>query len=85
MFDATLDFHNFGKIAREEIPFQLDQFLELAYAEKHHSVLIITGQSGTVVRSTVLELLKKHPLISSFHNASHYDGGRGAFEVYLKD
>ncbi len=85
MFEAKLDFHEFGVITAEQACFYLDQFLENSYAEKYKQVLVVTGKGEGILRRTIYAHLPKNKLVKSFKSASDWNGGTGAFEVYLKD
>jgi DNA-nicking Smr family endonuclease len=85
-FDATLDFHDKGKLTSEQVSFLLEQFLLSASQEGYKHLLVITGKgvdSSGLVRKVVLKDLRHNKLIASFRIASPEAGGSGAFEVYL--
>lgn len=92
IIEATLDFHIFGKLTKEQASLFLEKFLEEAYIEKLSKVLIITGkgnntsnQGKSMLREHIRYELRKNKLVKSFHTADSWNGGAGAFEVLLKD
>ena len=85
MFEAKLDFHEYGPLTPEQACFYLDKFIEEAYAEKYSQVIVVTGKGEGKLRRIIHAHLPKNKLIKSFKPASEWNGGSGAFEVYLKD
>ncbi len=92
IIEATLDFHNFGKLTREQASLFLENFLEESYIEKFSKVLVITGKGNNgensgkrILREHIRAELRKSKLVKSFHTADSWNGGAGAFEVLLKD
>jgi dsDNA-specific endonuclease/ATPase MutS2 len=85
MFEAKLDFHGYGPLTPEQACLFVDNFLEASYAEKYKQVLIVTGKGEGKLRRIVYAHLPKNKLVASFKSASDWNGGTGAFEVYLKD
>ena len=83
--DSTLDMHSLGKITPEQARFYLDQYLLEAYQNKQKQVIIITGKGQGVLRDIAARHLYKHKLVEVCKPAADYNGGSGAFEVYLKD
>lgn len=90
--ESTFDFHELGKITPEQANFYLEQFLEECYIEKYTYVLVITGRGNnaettgkSMLRENIRQQLRKNKYVEKFQTASPWNGGAGAFEVYLKD
>jgi DNA mismatch repair protein MutS2 len=63
---------------------RLETYLNEACLGGLASVRIIHGFGTGAVRDAVHAMLKKHPLIESFHYAEHHEGARGATIAVLK-
>ena len=77
-----LDYHQLGILTREEIIFQLHDFIEMAVASGETHVRIVTGK-GKVVRPLVQFELRKIKMVKSFEFADYFNGQDGAIEVEL--
>lgn len=80
--EDVLDFHSLGILTREEIIFQVDQFIELSLAFGYSFVRIITGK-GNVVRPTVYLQLKRTKKIKKFNYSSYFSGQDGSIDIWL--
>ncbi|MCA9383617.1 Smr/MutS family protein [Candidatus Dojkabacteria bacterium] len=88
--EATLDYHDLGELTDYDIEQHLNIFLVESHAAGYDKVLIITGigihsVNGPKVRPLVTRLLAENKLIAQYKQASIENGGRGAFEIWLKD
>lgn len=88
--EDKLDFHEFGPLREFDIMEKTRKFVEDAYVAGYDTILIITGVgynsiNGAKVRPLVEELLTNNPLIEKFKAAASEHGGRGAFQIWLKD
>ena len=82
VFDAELDFHEFGIIDHADIEKILFEFIEDSHYYDKKNLLVITGK-GNVVRPLVKKLLAQNPLVKKFKQAGYFSGQEGAFEVEL--
>ncbi|PIE90208.1 MAG: hypothetical protein CR997_07390 [Acidobacteria bacterium] len=86
--DETLDLH--GLTLREAIT-SLTSFIASCHRENLHTVLVITGKgkrspSGAILKPGVENWITREgsAWISSYGNASRFQGGSGAFVIYLR-
>ncbi|PWB79738.1 MAG: hypothetical protein C3F08_06020 [Candidatus Methylomirabilota bacterium] len=62
---------------------RLDQYVGDAFIVGLPSIRIIHGKGAGILRKTVMELLRDHPLVQSFRAADYREGGIGATIVEL--
>jgi len=84
IYEDKIDFHEFGLIEPNQIYFFTDKFIKDSFNQDLKKILIITGK-GELIRPCVQKALKNNKLVKKFLRASEYNGGSGAFEVWLKD
>jgi len=84
---ATLDLHGLGKLDAYE---KTKQFIIRQFRLEHRHVLIITGKGRVgegVLRRALPEWLNEpalRPLVAGYAQATHENGGAGAWHVLLK-
>ncbi len=76
-----LDLHTF---LPKEIPELLNDYFSECLKEKIYSVRVIHGKGEGILKKRVHSLLKKNPMVGSFHSAPPEAGGWGATLVNLK-
>jgi DNA mismatch repair protein MutS2 len=64
---------------------RVDQFLDRAVMATASRVRIVHGHGMGVLRKAIQDLLKKHPHVEKFYQASQEEGGAGATIVELKE
>lgn len=88
--DARLDLHGLRK---EEAYQALQSFIQKSFAQKNRCLLVITGKGGRentgrgILRESLPEWLENsemRPYIGGYAQAHLYDGGQGAFYIFLK-
>ncbi|OQX23649.1 MAG: DNA mismatch repair protein MutS [Desulfobacteraceae bacterium IS3] len=79
--EDVLDLHTFRP---KEIPDLLDDYFSACIGLNIFSVRVIHGKGKGILKKRVHDILKKHPLVSSFRSAPSEDGGWGAVIVELK-
>ncbi|MCA9381074.1 Smr/MutS family protein [Candidatus Dojkabacteria bacterium] len=82
VFDAELDFHQFGIIDTADIEKILFEFIEDSHYYDKKNLLVITGK-GKVVKPLVKKLLGQNPYVKKFKQAGYFNGQEGAFEIEL--
>jgi DNA mismatch repair protein MutS2 len=65
-----------GQIAEEAL-LRLDQYLDQAFMAQLPWVRIIHGKGSGVLRQTVRDELRRHPLVSSYRSGQEGEGGDG--------
>ena len=73
--EDSIDLHTFRA---NEVKDLLNDYLEAASEKGFEEVRIIHGKGTGVLRRTVHSVLKNHPLVISFREASPAAGGWGA-------
>ncbi len=79
--EDSIDLHTFRP---SEVKDLLDDYLEAARNKGFEEVRIIHGKGTGALRLTVHSILQKHPLVTSFREAGHGEGGWGATIVVLR-
>jgi len=79
--EDVLDLHTFRP---KEIPDLLDDYFSACIGLNIFPVRVIHGKGKGILKKRVHDILKKHPLVSSFRSAPSEDGGWGAVIVELK-
>lgn len=79
--EDTLDLHSFQP---REVKDLLNDYLEAASQKQFKEVLIIHGKGTGVLRKTVQDILRKHPLVVSLRQPDNRRGGWGATLVVLR-
>jgi DNA mismatch repair protein MutS2 len=64
---------------------QADKFLDDAFLAQMMEVRIVHGSGTGALRQAISELLKSHPHVARFSEASQKEGGRGVTVVTLRD
>jgi len=77
----VLDLHGFYP---EQIKRMVPDFLDHAVSSGFQEVKIIHGKGRGKMKTAVLRILTKHPLVASFRDAPPYSSGWGATMVLLK-
>jgi DNA-nicking Smr family endonuclease len=77
----VLDLHGFFP---EQVPEILEVFLENAAEKGYRTVRIIHGKGKSRMKWEVLRILKDHPRVAGFHDASPDEGHWGATVAKLK-
>ncbi len=78
--DAALDLHAFHP---RDLPSLVDEYLRAAHESGHREVRLIHGRGIGVARARVHQILKDHPLVVTFADAS--ESHLGATVVRLGD
>jgi len=65
-----------GQVANEAL-LNLDQYLDQAFMARLPWVRIIHGKGSGVLRQTVREVLREHPLVSTYRSGDEGEGGEG--------
>jgi DNA mismatch repair protein MutS2 len=79
---ASLELDLRGKRA-EEVPAELDKYLNDAFLANLNRVRIIHGYATGTVRQIVRQILESHPLVKSFSPGDKEEGGDGVTAVHL--
>ena len=66
------------------MPSVVEEYLQAARARGFREVRLIHGRGIGVQRAIVRSLLRDHPLVAAFADASEERGGRGATVVRLR-
>jgi DNA-nicking Smr family endonuclease len=66
------------------VPSVVEEYLQAARARGFREVRLIHGRGIGVQRAIVRSLLRDHPLVAAFADASEERGGRGATVVRLR-
>ena len=77
----VLDLHTFNP---REIPDLLDDYFLACVEAEIYSIRLIHGKGKGILRNRVLEILKRHPLVSFYKPAPPEAGSWGAVLVDLK-
>ena len=80
---AALELDLRGRRA-DEAEAMLDAFLNDAFLSDLHSVRVIHGYGTGALRDAVRDLLRRHPLVTTFHAAEARHGGAGVTVAELK-
>ncbi len=69
----------------EALP-EINDFLDKAFRDGARQVKIIHGKGGTgIIRDTVRDILRKHPLVKSFRSGGKGEGSAGVTIVDFTD
>ncbi len=69
----------------EALP-EISEFLDKAFRDGMRQVKIIHGKGGTgIIRDTVRDILRKHPLVKSFRSGGKGEGSAGVTIVEFTD
>lgn len=68
----------------EEALARVDEFLDAAFLEGFDRIRIVHGAGTGRLRRAILDLLKSHPHVATFQQATSSEGGSGATIVELK-
>ena len=79
------DFIDLHPFPPRDISDVVTDYLEVAYANGFREVRLIHGRGIGVQRERVRSTLSKHPLVTSFSDATADRGGWGATIAYLSD
>ena len=71
-----------GRITDDALP-MVDSFLDVAYRAGQTRIEVVHGKGTGALRRAVRELLRRHPLVSSFESAEPKQGGDGVTIVQL--
>ncbi len=71
-----------GRITDEALP-MVDSFLDVAYRAGQTRLEVVHGKGTGALRRAVRELLRKHPLVTTFESAEPKQGGDGVTIVTL--
>ena len=71
-----------GRVTDEALP-MVDSFLDLAYRAGQTRLEVVHGKGTGALRRAVRELLRSHPLVTSFESAEPKQGGDGVTIVRL--
>ena len=66
------------------MPSVVDEYLRAAHARGFREVRLIHGRGIGAQRAIVQSLLRDHPLVAAFADASEERGGKGATVVRLR-
>lgn len=79
--DGTLDLHAFQP---RDVAQVVEAYLEACAESGVLEVRVVHGKGIGALRRTVEAVLRRHPLVASFHLADETGGGRGATLVRLR-
>ena len=82
--EALLDFHDYDILNESYILEIYDQFIKESIEASQTKVLIITGK-GEVIKPLINKTLARDNRVDTYNHAGMYQGGKGAFEIFLKD
>ena len=71
-----------GRVTDEALP-MVDSFLDVAYRAGQQRLEVVHGKGTGALRRAVRELLRKHPLVTTFESAEPKQGGDGVTIVTL--
>ena len=71
-----------GRITDEALP-MVDSFLDVAYRAGQNRLEVVHGKGTGALRRAVREMLRKHPLVTTFESAEPKQGGDGVTIVTL--
>jgi len=71
-----------GRVTDEALP-MVDSFLDVAYRAGQNRLEVVHGKGTGALRRAVREMLRKHPLVTSFESAQPRQGGDGVTIVTL--
>ncbi len=80
--NGELDLHNFNP---KEVKDLVTEYLLACHEKGIFQVRVVHGKGKGVLRKRVHALLKKHPLVLSYHLAEPFAGGWGATLVTLSE
>jgi DNA mismatch repair protein MutS2 len=80
---AQRELNVIGKHAQDALD-EVDKFLDSASLASVERVRIVHGHGMGVLKRAVAEMLKKHPLVEKFQEATPSEGGAGATIVELR-
>ena len=71
-----------GRITDDALP-MVDSFLDVAYRAGQTRLEVVHGKGTGALRRAVRDLLRKHPLVTTFESAEPKQGGDGVTIVTL--
>ena len=71
-----------GQVTDEALP-MVDSFLDVAYRAGQNRLEVVHGKGTGALRRAVREMLRKHPLVTTFESAEPKQGGDGVTIVTL--
>ena len=71
-----------GRVTDEALP-MVDSFLDVAYRAGQNRLEVVHGKGTGALRRAVREMLRKHPLVTTFESAEPKQGGDGVTIVTL--
>ena len=71
-----------GRVTDEALP-MVDSFLDVAYRAGQNRLEVVHGKGTGALRRAVRDLLRKHPLVTTFESAEPKQGGDGVTIVTL--
>ena len=71
-----------GRVTDEALP-MVDSFLDVAYRAGQNRLEVVHGKGTGALRRAVREMLRKHPLVTTFESAEPRQGGDGVTIVTL--
>ena len=71
-----------GRVTEEALPI-VDSFLDVAYRAGQNRLEVVHGKGTGALRRAVREMLRKHPLVTTFESAEPKQGGDGVTIVTL--
>ena len=83
----NLEYNKAGLSIQDILHIQLDhcqKFLEHSIVKGHDKIVIIHGVGKGTLKKEIAKILKTHPNVESFQDASVVEFGLGATEVFLK-